>query len=81
MAAVTAAPGRSLLGKLATLRAPRPGRRSRALAVKVAAAARDHVTTFAALAVIDLGAFEASPVAGWVVTGVSLLVAEFKVRG
>jgi hypothetical protein len=81
VAAVTAAGRRSLLGKLSAVHVPRPGRRSRALAVKAAAAARDHLTTVAALAAIDLGCFEASRVAGWVAGGVCLLVLDFKVRG
>jgi len=36
--------------------------------------------TLAGLAAIDYGAFGAAPAAGWIVTGCSLLLLEFKVR-
>ena len=45
------------------------------------AAARDHVVTVAALVSVDIGAFHGGQVAGWVVTGVSLLALDFAVRG
>lgn len=73
---------RSLIGKLGASVAARarakgkPGRLSAALAV-----AREHVVTFAALASVDIGAFHAGQVAGWIVTGVSLAVLDFAVRG
>ena len=81
MAAVTAAPsGRSLLGKLSgTLAGRRKARPGRVAAV--VAKAREHVVTFAALASVDTGAFHGGQVAGWVVTGVSLLALDFAVRG
>lgn len=89
MAAVTVPPpGGSLLGKVRdTLAAARPAKTGKpsalaALAVK----AREHVVTFAALASMDLGAFQvhiphlgAGP--GWVVLGVSALLLDFAVRG
>lgn len=82
--AALAAPGarRSLLGKALSAAAVRrraqgkPGRLA-ALAVK----AREHLVTAAALASVDFGAFHAGPVAGWVVTGVSLLALDFAVTG
>jgi len=76
---VTAAlprPRRSLFGKLATLRGPK----ARKLTAQAAVLVREHVTTVAALSAIDLGAFRAAAAAGWIVTGVSLLLLEFKVR-
>lgn len=73
---------RSLAGKslaaVSARRRPRTGpSRLAALAVK----AREHVLTAAALASMDFGAFHAGPVAGWVVTGVSLLALDFAVTG
>ena len=68
------------LALLAVLNRPRDGRKARALAARVAVAAREHVTTVVALASIDLGCFRASAVAGWIVLGVSLLVLEWKIR-
>lgn len=85
MAAVPASRPVTLVGQilalLLTLNQPRDGRKARARAAKLAAAAREHVTTVAALAAIDLGAFQASRIAGWIVLGCCLLIAEFKVRG
>lgn len=85
MAAVPARRPVTLVGQilalLAALNRPRDGRKSRALAAKLAAAAREHVTTVVALSAMDLGAFQASRVAGFIVLGFCLLVAEFKVRG
>lgn len=69
-------PRRSLFGKLAALRSPA----ARKLTAQAAALVREHVTTVAALGAIDLGAFRAATAAGWIVTGVSLLLLEFKVR-
>jgi hypothetical protein len=83
--ATAAMPGvrRSLLGKVTSAvsarKAARPGRPGRLAAA--AAVARQHMVTFAALASVDTGAFEASPVAGWIVTGLSLLALDFAVRG
>lgn len=83
MASVAAAPGRSLFGKasaaLSALSARKPGKSRRVAAV--VAVAREHVVTFAALASVDIGAFHGGQVAGWVVTGLSLLAADFAVRG
>jgi hypothetical protein len=79
LASITAPPRRrSLIG--AVLAAHRPGRVSQ-LAAKV----REHVVTVAALTAIDVGAFHVP--GGWgmfcglVVTGGSLLVADFAVTG
>lgn len=47
----------------------------------VAAKAREHVVTVAALASVDIGAFHICAPAGWIVTGLSLLAADFAVRG
>lgn len=84
MAAVTARPRRSLLGTAlgavqARAAARRPGKPSRLAAV--AAKARQHMVTAAALASVDVGAFHGGPVAGWVVTGLSLLALDFAVTG
>jgi hypothetical protein len=80
VAAVTAPRGRSLFGKTASyVKARRPAKSARAAAVL--AAVREHVVTVAALASVDLGAFHWGPGVGWVVTGVSLLAADFAVRG
>lgn len=70
---------KSLLGKAAaTVKARRksPGRRLDA----ALAAAREHVVTVAALASVDFGVFRASSVAGWIVTGLSLLAFDFAIR-
>lgn len=78
----TRRPSGSLLGKLAAVvvsRGRHPGLRRRVAAA--VAAAREHVVTVAALASVDVGAFHGSPVAGWVVAGVSLLALDFAVRG
>lgn len=77
--------GRSLLGKLSGVlsarRRARPGRLA-----AVAAKAREHVVTFAALGAFDMGAFQvhiahlgAGP--GWAALGASLLALDFAVRG
>jgi hypothetical protein len=83
LAAVSAPSARrSLLGKSLSAAAARrrtPGKPNR-LAV-LAAKAREHVLTAAALASMDFGAFHAGPVAGWIVTGVSLLALDFAVTG
>jgi len=86
VAAVTAVPGgRSLLGKAgAALSASRRRVRPGAVAA-VAAKAREHVVTVAALVAVDIGAFHTpggfGPMAGWIVTGGSLLALDFAVRG
>ncbi len=80
VAAVSAVPGRSLLGKAsAALQARKRARGGRAAALL--AAVREHVVTAAALVSVDVGAFHGGQVAGWVVTGVSLLALDFAVRG
>jgi hypothetical protein len=70
----------TLIGRLSALRIPKPGKRTRSWAVKAAEAAKEHLTTICALGAVDLGAFEACHPAGWIVTGVSLLIAEWKIR-
>ena len=88
MAAVTVPAGHSLLGKMArALQArakQRTGKPSRLAAAAVRA--REHVTTFAALAAFDLGAFQLNiphcgSAPGWLAVSVSLLLANFAVEG
>lgn len=80
--AVTTAPGarRSLVGAaLAALQnrsRARAGRPSR-----VAAAIGQHLMTFAGLAAVDFAAFHAGHAWGWAATGVSVLLADFKIQG
>jgi hypothetical protein len=71
---------RSLIGKAAAALAARRSGKPGKLAA-LAAVARQHVVTAAALASVDFGAFHAGLVAGWIVTGVSLLVLDFAVTG
>lgn len=80
MAAVAAAPRRSLLGKVTAVLPARKRVKTGRLAA-VLAKAREHVVTAAALASVDIGAFHGGQIAGWVVTGVSLLALDFAVRG
>jgi hypothetical protein len=70
---------RSLLGKVAGSlgRSVRARRRVAALA----AAVREHCVTVAAFGAVDYGAFQASHVAGWIVGGVLLLIADWKIQG
>lgn len=73
---------RSLLGKAVSGVAAR--RRASGKPNRLAAAAvvaRQHLVTAAALASMDFGAFHAGPVAGWIVTGFSLLALDFAVTG
>ena len=79
VAAVTAG-RRSLLGKAASAVGARKRAKPGRLAA-VVAAVREHVVTVAALASVDVGAFHGGQVAGWIVTGVSLLALDFAVRG
>jgi roadblock/LC7 domain-containing protein len=72
--------GRSLLGKTAAYVTARKRAKSARMAA-VAAVVREHVVTMAALVSVDLGAFHWGPGVGWIVTGVSLLAADFAVRG
>ena len=70
---------RSLLGKAAAhIGRSAKGRHRVAAAVS---AVREHCVTVAAFAAIDYGAFTASHVAGWVMTGVSLLLIDWKIQG
>lgn len=83
MAVVTAPSGGSLLGKarevLAARRAAAGGRSS--VLTAVLAKAREHVVTAAALASADFGAFHWGNGVGLLVTGASLLLLDFAVRG
>lgn len=82
VADAAAAGSGSLLGKTLAFHAPR--RRSlglRKLAAAAAPAVREHVATFTAMAAIDMGAFQASTAAGWIVTGLSVLVLDWKIQG
>jgi len=77
MAAVTvpASARRSLLGDLLRSRAAR-----QVLSVLLAVIGR-NILAIAGLVMADVGAFSANPVAGWLVTGGSLLVLDLKLRG
>jgi len=78
--AVVASARRSLLGHaLTAAAAARPAWRPRLSAL--AAKAREHVVTAAALTLVDLGAWHGGQIWGFVVTGCSLLVLDFAVRG
>ena len=68
---------RSLLGRVA---AAAGDGRLRKLAAHATAVAREHLPTFAAFAAVDYGAFQAAPAAGWIVTGVTVLLADWKIR-
>ena len=84
MTALTAPGGRSLLGKAQSALQARKRPKSARAAVAMAVA-RQHVVTVAALVSVDLGAFHVpwglGPAVGFIVTGVSLLAADFAVRG
>ena len=69
-------PQRSLLGRLSSAAGPR----ARSLAGRCAAGLREHMGTLAGLAALDYGAFQAAPAAGWIVTGVTVLLADWKIR-
>jgi hypothetical protein len=73
---------RSLAGKLGSAviaRARAKGKPSKLTAAL--SVARQHVVTAAALASVDVGAFHGGQIAGWVVTGLSLLALDFAVSG
>jgi hypothetical protein len=77
LAAVASAP-RSLLGRaLAGWQA----RAARTRAKPAFDAVREHLVTACGLAAIDVGMFHAGAIAGWVATGVTLLVLDFQLRG
>lgn len=83
MAAVSAPrelTGRSLLGKVALALRARAARRGEGNS-KAAAFIADHSGTMTALGLIDTGLWHVNPVAGWIGLGVSVLVAELKIRG
>jgi len=73
-------PGRSLVSQLlAVLQVAVPA--SRKFLAACVPAVREHVATFAAFAAVDYGAFTAWHHGGWIVLGVTLLLADFKIRG
>jgi hypothetical protein len=80
VAAVTAPPGRSLIGKLAGVLAARAKARN-GRPSKTAAVIRDHTGTITALGFADTAAWHAGETWGLIATAVAILVAEFKVRG
>jgi len=82
LVAVATAPGarRSLLGMAVSAVAARSKRRGGKLAA-VAAEARKHVVTAAALASMDLGAFQVWHHGGWFAVCASLLLLHFEVTG
>lgn len=77
MAAVTvpASAKRSLLGDLLRSTALR-----QVLGVLAAVIGR-NLLVIAGLGAMDAGSWAANPVAGWIVTGGSLLILDFKLRG
>lgn len=79
MAAVTAPSGRSLLGKIAGLAGQRAAGKRRTS--RVAAFIGEHALTMVALGFADTGMWHLGPVAGWIATAVSVLVADFKLQG
>lgn len=80
MAAVTAPSGRSLLGKIASAAASRAAARGR-ISSRAAAFITEHALTMVALGFADTGMWHLGPVAGWIATGVSVLIADFKFQG
>jgi hypothetical protein len=72
---------RAFLSRVAKRVPAVPGARLRELAGKVASAVVTHAATFAAWAAIDMGAFIANTAAGFIVTGVSILMLDLHVRG
>lgn len=70
---------RSLLGRVAGSLGRSARGRKRVSAA--AAFVREHCVTVAAFGAVDYGAFQASHVAGWIVGGVLLLVADWKIQG
>ena len=85
MALAASAPGsgRSLFGKAsAVLSARKKARTGKPSALTAAlSVAREHVVTAAALVLVDVGAFHGGQIAGFVVTGLSVLALDFAVRG
>lgn len=80
------APGvrRSLLGKVTAALSSRKRSKPARMAA-IAAKAREHVVTMAALGSFDMGAFHVpwhlGQACGWIAICVSLLAADFAVRG
>jgi hypothetical protein len=78
LAAVGAGVPRSLLGRAIS---GWQARNARTRAKPALQAVREHLLTVCGLAAIDVGMFHAGAIAGWVAVGVSLLVADFQMRG
>lgn len=76
MTAVSVRPGRSLIGSLV---AAAPG--FRRLAARVLPLVREHAVSVAAFAAVDWGCWDAGRVPGLIVTGVSVLLLDFTIRG
>jgi hypothetical protein len=76
MASAAVPGGRSLVGSLI---ASAPG--FRRLAARVRPLIREHAGTVAAFTAVDYGAFGMSRYVGWIVTGVTILLLDFMVRG
>jgi hypothetical protein len=79
LTAVTGSPRRSLLGTVVAMLHARSRART-GQPSRLAAAIKDHLLTFCAMGLIDTGAFHWSPIAGFIITGLSLLVADFKIQ-
>lgn len=76
--ATTPAPGRSSRASAATMAlARRAGAHLQAIGRRLSGSA----LTAAGLGCIDVGAFQAHPIAGWVVTGATVLVLDWKLDG
>jgi hypothetical protein len=80
VAAVPAGVHRSLIGMVLSVLSARSQVRSNRPS-RVAAAVREHVLTFAAMAAITVGMFHLGFTLGCVSVGVSLFLADFKIQG
>jgi hypothetical protein len=76
----------AVIGEIPAARRPRiPGavmllaRRAADHAKTTAARLSGSLLTVAGLGCIDVGAFEAHPIAGWIVTGLSVLILDWKI--
>lgn len=73
--ATLSVPSRSLVGDVLNSKAL-----AQVLAVLVTVIGR-NILVLVALAAMTIGAWTANPVAGWMVSGASLLILDFKLRG
>jgi len=79
VAAVATQAPRSLLGKVLTAWQARAARnRSQG---RTAAVVREHLLTVVSFAAIDVGAFHAGALYGWIAAGVLGIVFDFQLRG